>query len=337
MTPNEFEGILDEVALQLSSVAQQTSQLASDAKQFERTVLEKLQEVVAATGAHAQPTFHQHAFPDIAVNGFGVEVKFTKKDSWQAVGNSVFEGMRDPTVDRVYVVFGKMGGWPEVRWARYEECITHVRISHAPRFVIQMEDPNPLFDIIGVQYRDFAHLSAEDKMDHIREYSRGRLRPGERLWWLEDQEVDEHTWPAEVRLYMHLDGNEKNKLRAEAALLCPEVVAPPRTKYKYADAALYLLRQHGVFCPQARDLFSAGSVALRDDPERGGNYLLRALAGIQGEMRIAAQELDDELFVEYWHMSCPPEQRISEWLKRADEMAGDWVPSEHLFLPSQNA
>ena len=337
MTPEEFEAILDKVALRLSAIAQQTQQLAGDSKQFENVVLEKLQEVVAAIDAQAQPAFHQHAFPDIKVNGFGVEVKFTKKDSWQAVGNSVFEGMRDPAVNHVYVMFGKMGGWPEVRWARYDECITHVRISHAPRFVIQMEDPNPLFDIMGVPYGDFAHLSPEDKMLHIREYSRSRLKPGERLWWLEDQEIDEHALPAEVRLYMRLDSDEKDKLRAEAALLCPEVVAPPRTKYKYVDAALYLLRRHGVFCPQARDLFSAGSVALRDDPKRGGNYLLRALTGIQDEMRVAAHNLDDELFVEYWNVSCPPDQRIEEWLKRADEHAADWVPSEHLFLPDQNA
>ena len=337
MTPAEFEAILEEATLQLTKTAQEVEQLASDSKEFERVVLDKLREVVMATSAQAQPTFHQHAFPDIAVNGFGVEVKFTKKNSWQAVGNSVFEGMRDPTVERVYVIFGKMGGWPEVRWARYEECITHVRISHAPRFVIQMEDANPLFSIIGIEYSEFARLSAEEKMEHVREYSRSRLKTGERLWWLEDQGVDEHTWPAEVRLYMHLDSEEKDQLRAEAALLCPEIVAPPQTKFKYADAALYLLRQHGVFCPQARDLFSAGSVALRDDPERGGNYLLRALEGIQDEMRTAARELDDELFVEYWGESCPPERRVVEWLKRADQIARDWLPSEYLFLSDQNA
>ena len=63
----------------------------------------------------------------------------------------------------------------------------------------------------------------------------------------------------------------------------------------------------------------------------------RALEGIQDEMRTAARELDDELFVEYWGESCPPERRIVEWLKRADQIARDWLPSEYLFLSDQNA
>ena len=46
-----------------------------------------------------EPTYHRHAFPDIRVNGYGVEVKYSKRDTWNAVGNSVFETMRDPGVD----------------------------------------------------------------------------------------------------------------------------------------------------------------------------------------------------------------------------------------------
>jgi hypothetical protein len=79
-------------------------------------------------------------------------------------------------------------------------------------------------------------------------------------------------------------------------------------------------------------LFSAGSVALRSNPKRGGNYLQRALRDIEPEMRLAAKQLEDALFEEYWEESVPPEKRIKEWLKRADEYAkGTWVPSKELF------
>jgi hypothetical protein len=64
----------------------------------------------------------------------------------------------------------------------------------------------------------------------------------------------------------------------------------------------------------------------------GGNYLLRALRNIQDEMIRAAMELDDELFQEYWGESVKPEDRIREWLKRADQYAKKWVPSKELFL-----
>ncbi len=95
--------------------------------------------------------------------------------------------------------------------------------------------------------------------------------------------------------------------------------------------AFFFLKYHNVFCPQTRDLFSAGSVAGK---ERGGNYILRALQKIQKEMVKAAAELEDSLFVEYWKKHVPPEKRIKEWLKRADGFAQGWTPSEELFKGS---
>ena len=92
------------------------------------------------------------------------------------------------------------------------------------------------------------------------------------------------------------------------------------------------LTYRGVLCPQARDLFSAGSVALRADGARGGNYLQRALADIESEMRIAAETLEESLFEEYWGRVVPSEERISTWLTMADNYARDWIPSEELFL-----
>jgi hypothetical protein len=95
---------------------------------------------------------------------------------------------------------------------------------------------------------------------------------------------------------------------------------------------LYLLTYRGVLCPQARDLFTAGSVALRADETRGGNYMARSLQDIEAEMRTAAMELEDALFVEYWGFSVPPQKRISRWLQLADQHATDWKPSKELFL-----
>lgn len=331
MTPGEFEGILDAAAERLGNEVRASTTYHSP-KAFETRVFEVLQEVSMGKNIRIAPSFHPHSFPDITANGFGVEVKSTTKDSWLSVGNSIFEGMRDPKVEKIYVVFGKMGGMPGVRWGRYEERVTHVRISHAPRFVLEMDRESPLFDHLDVTYEEFAQLSPEEKMRHVRQYSRGRLKPGERLWWLEDEPDQQHSLPIGVRLYMRLPKEEKIKLRAEAALLCPQIVKPPRSKNKYDDAALYLLTYHGVFCPQTRDLFSAGSVALKVDPTRGGNYILRALQTIEEEMQLAAFHLDEALLMEYWGESVPPKERIGEWLKRADSYAKGWRPSEHLFL-----
>ncbi len=328
MTQSEFEGVLDKVVEVLAGEARTTSFASS--KAFENRVRQVLDDQLEGT-VEIDFDPHPHVFPDIGVGQFGVEVKFTKNDTWRSVANSVSEGMRDLNVDQVYVLFGKMGGEPDVRWGRYEECVMHVRTSHVPRFEVEMYPEESLFAKMGISYPDFTKLSIHEKMEHIRNYARSRLKEGERLWWLEDRPDEDHSLPIQARLYMTLPQHEKRKLRAEAALLCPEVVKPSRSKHKYDDAVLYILTYHGVLCPQARDLFSAGSVALRADGKRGGNYVERALKDIEEEMVEAAERLDDALFVEYWGESVDPAHRIREWLRRADALARDWVPSATLF------
>ena len=328
MTPIEFEKLLDR-AVEILTENLRSSDLYHAPDRFQQHTLDMLKVVARDSNIEIAPAFHPHAFPDIVANGFGIEVKYTKQDTWTAVGNSIFEGMRDRDVERIYVVFGKTGGYPEARWRRYQECVTHVRVSHAPRFVLEMEgEREPLFGHMGIEYDDFAKLDDDEKMRYVRDYSRNRLKSGERLWWIEPS----HSVPIQVRPYMTLEQPEKRMLRAEAAILCPQVCGGSRVRNKYTDAALYLLNQHGVLCTQARDLFSAGSVALRADDARGGIYIMRALQDIEDLMRDAAERLDGALFDEYWGMDYSPTRRIAEWLRRADEYATEWTPSENLFV-----
>jgi len=260
-------------------------------------------------------------------------VKFSVKDTWRCIANSIFESTRNKEVKYVYVLFGKMGGEPDVDWDTYEACVMHVRTSHVPRFEVEIGAEESLFRKIDVPYSEFCLLSMPDKMAYIRQYARGRLKDGDRLWWLEDNpEEQSHSLSLEVKLYMNLTQGEKRKLRSEAALLCPQIVKPSRAKHKYDDVALYALTYRGILCSQVRDLFSAGSVAHRNDARRGGLYIIRALKDIEDEMRNAALHLDDALFLEYWGESIAPHLRISTWLAKADELAQDWVPSRELFV-----
>lgn len=228
-----------------------------------------------------------------------------------------------------------MGGTPEVRWGEYEASVVHVRTSHVPRFEVEIAtDPatarESLFQQMGIHYENFRQLDMSEKMKYIRAYAR-KIHPDGRLWWIEEKESDEHTLPIQARLYTNLSTEEKTRLRAEAALVCPGIVKSGRDRNKYDDVVLYLLTYHGVLCHQARDLFSAGSVANPKNDDNGGIYIERALKLIENEMRQAALEMDDAIFVEYWGESVPPEKRIARWLKKADAVARDWKPSESLF------
>lgn len=326
MFQQEFEHLLSVACERLTDEARNEDFKSPTV--FENRVREIMKEV---TGYPVDFQPHPQAFPDIDLGEFGVEVKFTLNDTWRSVANSVLETNRIETVKKVYIIFGKMGGKPEVRWGDYESSVCHVRTSHVPRFEVELNTAHPLFKLMGVSYEVFRKMSMEDKMHHIRNYARQRLQKGERLWWLEDKEDDEHTLPIQVRLYTHLSAEEKTRLRAEAVLLCPSVVKSSGAKNKYDDAVLYLLTYHGVLCHQARDLFSAGSVANPKNDDEGGNYIARALLLLEQDMKKAALTMDDALFLEYWGESVEPNQRIIKWLNKADSLATGWKPSEILF------
>lgn len=331
ISQEEFEQLLDDAAARLTE--QGVAAPFESSKALEQAVRDVIQELGRHYGLEIDYDPHPYAFPDIAVGEFGVEVKFTTGDSWRSVANSIFESHRSHDVELIYVMYGKMGGVPAVRWDHYDDCVIHVRTSHVPRFELEIGASESLFEKFGVPYDDFRRLDIEEKMKLVRRYARGRLQAGEHLWWLDDPDESDHSLPANPRVYMNLAADEKRQLRAEAALLCPQIVRPSRHRGgKYVEAAVYILTYHGVFCPQARDLFSAGSVA---GVERGGNYVLRALQDIEDEMRTAAQTLDNALFEEYWGRAVEPDDRIREWLVLADEYARDWTPSEHLFLAEQ--
>lgn len=334
MTTIEYESLLDRCCEILTAEARSAGFVSS--KQFEDRVRQVLDELTKS-----DPTINidynspAQAFPDIAMGEYGVEVKYTTADTWRSIANSVLETQRVDGVKYIYIVFGKMGGTPEVRWGEYEESVVHVRTSHVPRFEVEIA-PNPdsvkvsLFKQMGIRYDDFRTLDMSEKMKYIRAYAR-KIHPDGRLWWIEEKETDEHTLPIQARLYTNLSTEEKTRLRAEAALVCPGIVKSGRDRNKYDDVVLYLLTYHGVLCHQARDLFSAGSVANPKNDDNGGIYIERALLLIEEEMRKAALEMEDAIFVEYWGESVSPERRIERWLEKADELAKNWKPSQSLF------
>ena len=327
MTQEDFEVILDKVCAILRDESRK--EIFTSSKQFE----DRVREVTQTFFEPGTIDFNSaaQAFPDIAIGVFGIEVKFTSNDTWRSVANSVLETNRVAEVKHVYLVFGKMGGDPDVKWAAYDKSVMHVRTSHVPRFEVEIGADKSLFEMMGIPYDEFRISQMHDKMRYIREYARSRLKKGERLWWLEDEPGESHSLPIQARLYTKLTPEEKLRLRAEAVLLCPRIVDSGRSRDKYDDVVLYLLTYHGVLCHQARDLFSAGSVANPNNDDAGGIYIARALILIEKEIMEASYRLEDALFEEYWGEAVPKEFRIKEWLKRADSFAKGWIPSEVLF------
>ena len=367
-----FHFVLDIVCARLTAEARTTG--FKKALAFENRVREITQIVADELDSGADNTFSTRfaedmplalsvdmnppaqGFPDIVLGDVGIEVKFTEADTWRCIANSVLETNKVHSVKHICVVYCKMGGIPEVRYDDWEHAVMHVRTSHVPRFELEIGTSRSLFSIMGISYDDFSALEMSEKMVYIRNYARSRLKEGEHLWWLDDSADDgtTHALPLNARLYTNLDMEEKTRLRAEAVLLCPQILSSGRSRHKYDDLVMFMLTYHGVLCHQARDLFSAGSAAgvggngriketKMEDRLAGqdfdGIYILRALLHLEDAMINAANYLDDKLFIEYWgEDACAeidlrdPKARIRYWLDRADFYAREWKPSEYLFL-----
>ena len=166
MTTEEFESLLDHCCKILTEEARSVGFTSS--KQFENRVRAVLS-VLTADDTSIEIDFNSpaQAFPDIAVGEYGVEVKYTTADTWRSIANSVLETQRVEGVKYIYIVFGKMGGMPEVRWGEYETSVVHVRTSHVPRFEVEIATDKTvaresLFQQMGIRYEDFRQLDMSD-------------------------------------------------------------------------------------------------------------------------------------------------------------------------------
>ncbi len=184
MTKAGFEHLLDVCCGTLTHEARKDG--FKTAQQFENRVREVLDVLLRGErGLRVDFSPPSQAFPDIALGEYGVEVKFTLADSWKSIANSIRESQRVQSVRHIYIVFGKMGGKPEVRWGNYEQSVVHVRTSHVPRFEVELpasgtDGRRPsLFDLMGVSYGDFSRMDIHEKMRYVRAYAR-RIHPNER-------------------------------------------------------------------------------------------------------------------------------------------------------------
>jgi len=196
-------------------------------------------------------------FPDIVChlaneNIFGVEVKSTKSDKWECIGNSINESSRIDGVENVYVFFGKLGGEASSRFSRYENVLKEIRITHFPRYFIHMDTPEgeDIFSKMNVEYNNFR--VSEEKYRTLKKHYRSTLKDGEEVWWMEDE-----SQGATVTLWNEAEEDKKNNVIAESLLFFTELFNP-KSPSKYHRMASWLVVKHGLVSPNLRDNFSAG-------------------------------------------------------------------------------
>ncbi|MEJ0104298.1 MAG: hypothetical protein WDO19_17800 [Bacteroidota bacterium] len=195
-------------------------------------------------------------FPDIIANKYyGVEVKSTTQNHWKTTGNSVLESTRVDGIERIYMLFGKLGAPIEFRFRPYEECLSEVVVTHSPRYLIDMNLAigSTIFDKMNIKYDDLRTRS--NPIKPVVEYYKSKLKQGDDIWWL-DQGDNSNASNLIIKIWSNLNTNEKLELKVKSMAFFPEVFS--NNNDKFGRLAIWLITKEAVVCPNIRDIFTAG-------------------------------------------------------------------------------
>ena len=160
----------------------------------------------------------KQTFPDIIIGSFGIEAKFTSGDTWVSTGNSITETTRVDNLKKIYMFFCKQGkaNKADARYKPYEECLSEIVVTHSPRYKINMDlkSGESIFDKIGIDYENFCNA---DPIKEAKEYYRKHLKPGEELWW-----IDNETIPI-IKNFGDTDEKVQLGFKCEVMILYPEI------------------------------------------------------------------------------------------------------------------
>lgn len=302
LTLEAFENLLEDARKSLVT-RMRTAPFGKSAN-FERAVREVIQETLEKSGSAIRIDFNAHAqaFPDICIGRFGIEVKYTENDKWRGVANSISQGMWEESVTTIYVMWCKEGGRePDIMYRLYEDVVMHVRTSHVPRFEIDMETRQSLFQRFKTSYKEFSTFDMNEKMDLVRSYVNHRIRSGERryFWFLESQVVDPRS-ERTLYLFKELELVRQLRLCIEEIILFSHALLEDTLRENIFDVRVrYFLNKHRIVYPQKLALYKAVVY-----PERLE----------KGESRIGDALVNDEFVADVFRNICMNSFRThAEW------------------------
>ncbi len=265
--------------------------------EFENRIGKALQEV----GIDKDKIYHSpQKFPDFIITDYtgdkiGLEVKKTDSAKWEVIGGSIYESLRND-IEETYVVMGKLGGdKPEVRLRKYAECLADLKVTHSPRFYLDMTLEEGQDYLTTHDSKDLLDLTGDELNRRIRQL----LRSNKSTWWSEEE-----TTP-----FSSLSEEEKGAYLNDGLALFPEIFGG-----NYENFTPWLIYSCLVWCGNIRDIFSAGGN--KELPEKDifiSAVMFRALDNIESIVS-RINDMSDEEIKKFWHIENPEEcDRIATW------------------------
>lgn len=270
-------------------------------------------------------------FPDIVARGFyGVEVKTTTQNHWKTTGNSVLESTRVKGVEKIYMLFGKLGKPIEFMCRAYEECLAEVVVTHSPRYLIDMKlkEGETIFDKIKLPYDTLRRKN--NPIKPITDYYKSKLKPGQDLWWIQESELSSKLV---INIWNNLSRVEKQQTKNQAMVYFPEIFS--NRSDKFARLAIWLVTRKAVVCPNVRDLFTAGGQ--EDFLIKTKNYkdipkiFIRLFENIETINSIILNTSENELS-EYWNKKTSKKMKLMDWINLVSLNSKSIKQAKHLDI-----
>lgn len=291
---------------------------------FERVVYDSLIEA----GFEKEEISHSvQKFPDFVLKDLsdgdkiGVEVKKTDAAKWEVIGGSIYESLKNEIKD-TYVLMAKLGGnKPEVRLRKYEECIADLKVTHSPRFYLNLDLEEGNDYLTRNDAKDLLELSGDELNRKIRKL----LRTQKSTWWSEGETV----------AFSDLSQEEKGIYLNEGIALFPEVF-----RGDYHKFTPWLVYSCLVWCGNVRDIFSAGGNKYVENMHIYVSAIMyRTLQNVKNIRQRIVEMTEDEQ-TKFWGVSTEDmDKRIANWLRLVEDnlrISSDLVANNKKLLIYEN-
>ncbi len=256
----------------------------------------------------------KHTFPDIMLEykadgeKIGVEVKLhTSGDSWTTLGNSAYASTQASGLETIFLLFGNFEQRPPTFVIKpYAACITDIKLTHSPRYIIDMEATTDfLGEKIGVSFDQLRRMEERDRVTCV------------------------NTYIAETKYKELTAVSDKEQLIAKGFVLFPEFFSScPWARYRRMSVWLFA---NNILCRNVRDFISASGKARIDAV--GPEELPRIFTSLKNRASVFKEEIEKTPaiilktawnFVDETLTDIPDsaEDRVALWLNIASEQYG---------------
>lgn len=272
-------------------------------------------------------------FPDIvAKKYYGIEVKSTTQNHWKTTGNSVLESTRVDGVERIFMLFGKLGKPVEFRCRPYEECLSEVVVTHSPRYLIDMNLSigATIFDKMKISYDTLR--TKPNPIKSVVGYYKNKLKHGEDIWWL-DQGDNPKASSLIIKIWNNLNVPEKRELKVRAMTFFPELFS--NSNDKFGRLAIWLITRESVVCPNVRDLFTAGGKSDLIIGKKTYKRVPKIFKTLFDNLPKIAETIFDTSAIElaeYWRYKTTDKSKLNDWIKLVAIEAKKIQDAKHLNI-----